>query len=180
MDGEAILDREIEARALARILEERSSGEVRPLSAHLEDFPPEHWPAVSRAWLRATGELDGELADAESEIPSHEDPGLFGPYCVLRELGRGGQGRVFLAEHVGLGRKVALKVLSEAGVLHRDFKPANVMVTPRGQGVIMDFGLARAEDPDQATLPREGDLMGTPASRLPLRPRRCGRTRRRP
>ena len=115
MDDDAILDREIEARVLARILEERRAGEVRPLAAHLEDFPRARWPAVSRAWLRATGDYDAGLGETASE--SREAPDLFGAYRVLRELGRGGQGRVYLAEHTGLGRQVALKVLSEAGHL---------------------------------------------------------------
>ena len=36
----------------------------------------------------------------------------FGPYTILRELGRGGQGTVFLAEDSRLRRNVALKVIT--------------------------------------------------------------------
>lgn len=44
-----------------------------------------------------------------------EEPRVFGNYILLKELGRGAQGVVFLAEHTGLHRKVALKMLTGAG-----------------------------------------------------------------
>jgi formylglycine-generating enzyme required for sulfatase activity/tRNA A-37 threonylcarbamoyl transferase component Bud32 len=51
---------------------------------------------------------------AEGDSASAE-PRVFGNYKLLKELGRGAQGVVFLAEHTGLHRMVALKMLTGAG-----------------------------------------------------------------
>lgn len=56
----------------------------------------------------------------------------------------------------------ALHVAHEAGVLHRDIKPGNVMITPAGRPVILDFGLARESEPGANPLTLTGDVLGTP------------------
>ena len=61
----------------------------------------------------------------------------------------------------------ALHAAHEAGVIHRDIKPGNVMVSADGQPVILDFGLASDEDGDLQTLTQSGDLFGTPAYMSP-------------
>jgi hypothetical protein len=43
---------------------------------------------------------------------------IAGRYRVISTIGRGGMGIVLLAEHIGIGRKVAVKVPSRAWVLH--------------------------------------------------------------
>jgi len=51
------------------------------------------------------------------------------------------------------------------GVIHRDVKPGNVIVSPRGHVTLTDFGLAKAMAGTQLT--RSGTLLGTPAYMSP-------------
>ena len=228
--------------------------------------------------------LDEKLpkrGDSHGPVPGDEDIGRFGRFALLHELGRGGQGSVYLARDPQLGRRVALKVLSisvatapdalerfrreaeaasrldhpgictiyeagecqgvpymamryvegetlseriqaargslhapdasadviptsgthgpatsapaqdasdstaardplrrvllffertaralhvahEAGLIHRDIKPGNLMVSRGGEPVILDFGLVRSLAGDEPTLTRTGDVLGTP------------------
>ncbi|MFE2302942.1 serine/threonine-protein kinase [Streptomyces sp. NPDC059445] len=63
----------------------------------------------------------------------------------------------------------ALEVTHAAGLLHRDIKPGNVMVTPTGTVKLLDFGIARfVREPDQAhPLTLAGQAVGTPPYMAP-------------
>ncbi len=61
----------------------------------------------------------------------------------------------------------ALHHAHSAGILHRDIKPGNLMVTSDGEPIVLDFGLARAEAPDTDALTATGDELGTPAYMSP-------------
>lgn len=44
-------------------------------------------------------------------VPAQTEITKVGPYKIIRKIGQGAMGAVFLAEHVNLGRNVALKIL---------------------------------------------------------------------
>lgn len=199
----------------------------------------------------------GNPALAGERLPPR---GAIGPYDLLREIGRGGQGRVYLARDTRLGRHVALKVLPapvtlvpelrlrfereaevlsrldhpglctvyeavseeglayiamryvegrtlaqiiasdiarsaalelpgrpgieeraswieraaralhvahEMGLVHRDIKPGNLMISTAGEPVLLDFGLVHDDGGGSHSLTRTGELLGTPAYMSP-------------
>ena len=61
----------------------------------------------------------------------------------------------------------ALHAAHEAGLVHRDIKPGNLMLTKERGLVIIDFGLASDENAQGMTLTQSGDLLGTPAYMSP-------------
>jgi serine/threonine protein kinase/Tfp pilus assembly protein PilF len=73
-------------------------------------------------------------------------------------------GRGYVARAVEVVRQVAgaAHALHEAGVVHRDIKPGNVVLTPDGQhAVLMDLGLAQLADEAEGRLTRTRQFVGT-------------------
>jgi len=59
------------------------------------------------------------------------------------------------------GILTALEYSHRAGVVHRDIKPGNVMITHGGQVKVMDFGIARAISDSSATVAQTTAILGT-------------------
>ncbi|MFO1010940.1 MAG: protein kinase [Planctomycetota bacterium] len=251
----------------ARFAADRARGGIRSVEDYVPLFPGLE-AEVRAAHAAATAEHEDVAAEsAPAEPPEPER--RFGHYRLLRELGRGGQGAVHLAEDSCLGRKVALKMLTgiaqfssdarkrfqreaettsrldhpaictvyesgfegelayiamryvegeslarrlarvrsdrarsvvsgerapcapldraelaitlrffeeaarglhaahEAGVIHRDVKPGNLMLSSSGAPVLLDFGLARATESTGETITNTGDQLGTPSYMSP-------------
>jgi hypothetical protein len=73
------------------------------------------------------------------------------------------------AARIGLSVLAALRAVHDAGVVHRDVKPANILLGPQGRVVLTDFGIAKAAD--SPTLTTSGVLLGSPSYLAPERAR---------
>ncbi len=91
-----------------------------------------------------------------------------GTYYIVMELVRGTDLKAVVKEHGALdpvkvaeyGAQVcsALTVAHGYGIIHRDIKPQNIVLTPDGAIKVMDFGIARAIDSDST---QTGSVLGT-------------------
>ena len=115
--------------------------------------------------IHEVGEAEGQAYVAMELVPGQ----------ALSE--RLASGRMGVEEVARLGQQMAdaLAHAHDNGVVHRDFKSANVIVTPEGRAKVLDFGLAKplAETASEATtltgapLTAQGAVVGTLAYMAP-------------
>ena len=74
------------------------------------------------------------------------------------------RGPIPVDEAMPIARQIAeaLEAAHEKGIIHRDLKPANIKVTRRRQVKVLDFGLAKALDPDAATSSSSPNMTHSP------------------
>jgi serine/threonine protein kinase len=95
---------------------DRRSGTKRSLTEYLELFPQnevalaEDYVAFEKDWSETSSSPHPATQNSNSRINS-----VIGDYRLIEEIGRGGQGRVYLAKDTRLRRKVALKILENCG-----------------------------------------------------------------
>lgn len=80
---------------------------------------------------------------------------------LLKDLIREGPIETGEAARILSGVLTALEYSHRAGVVHRDIKPGNIMLTRNGQVKVMDFGIARAISDSSTTVAQTTAILGT-------------------
>ena len=112
-------------------------------------------PAVASVF--ALEEIDGQLLLVTEYIPGR---------TLREEIARGALAPS-RAIDIAMDIARALSAAHDAGVIHRNLKPENVIITQGGAVKVVDFGIAHVESTDAARLTLDGALLGTPAYMAP-------------
>ncbi|HXY42209.1 MAG TPA: protein kinase [Vicinamibacteria bacterium] len=137
---------------------------IRPVAASQSER--ESWEARFLTEARAAARLSHPAIVVVHDVGRDVESGVL--YLALEYL----QGQTLadrLASAGPLPWREALRIVGRVaeglahahaqGVVHRDVKPANIMLLPSGEPKILDFGVARL---DAGSLTSPGDLCGTP------------------
>jgi serine/threonine-protein kinase len=149
-----VLDRELDEEVALKVLTPEAFAEgtqaVRTLKQEIRLARKITHPNVVRT--HDLGEADGVRFLTMEFVPG----------TTLREL-IDRRGALALSPALQIAKQLCrgLAAVHEAGIIHRDIKPQNVMVLPNGVVKLMDFGIARPEEGgDPSHL--DGQTVGTP------------------
>jgi serine/threonine protein kinase len=112
---------------------------------------------VGVATVYVFGEIDGHLVIVSEYVPGE----------TLRTLISSGPIEPARAHSIATQIAGALAAAHEAGVVHRDLKPENVVITPGGLAKVVDFGIARFQQPEPSRLMASSTGVGTPGYMAP-------------
>ncbi|MGW4340771.1 protein kinase domain-containing protein [Rhodococcus koreensis] len=140
---------------------------VKVLTADLDRENLDRFLREQRAMGRLSGHPD-IVTILQVGVTKHGRPFLVMPYYPHDSLDvsirRSGPLRLAEALHVGVRMAGALEAAHRAGILHRDVKPANILLTEYGEPQLTDFGIARIPGGFQTTA---GTITGSPAFTAP-------------
>lgn len=138
---------------------------LRPEMAHDTNFRERF-----RREAQNSGRLNHPNIVAVFDTGEVEDNALTIPYIVM-ELVHGRTLRDIFRADGPMAPEQAAEILTpvadalqashEAGIIHRDVKPANIMLTNTGQVKVMDFGIARALDDSTSAMTQTSAVIGT-------------------
>jgi serine/threonine protein kinase len=153
----------VEGATLAAVCEKLSASSSRAGDLNWTTWR-ETLTTVSDECRQAEKPLGGAVAaDSKRKPPTSELPAPGRQAAVVAAPAVDGTGNC-LRQWVELARQLAeaAQALHEAGVIHRDIKPGNVMLTANGSNaVLMDLGLAQLNDDSQGRLTRTRQFVGT-------------------
>src|SRR4051794_41116667 len=126
-------------------------------------------PAMLQRFLR---EAKSAEALEHPNIVAIYDRGVdHGRHYLVLEYVQGGdlhdrvrnEGPLEIGEAVAVIKSVAegLQYASERGLIHRDVKPANLLLSPEGEVKIIDLGLALKSEAEDERVTRDGTTVGT-------------------
>ncbi|MFE7762479.1 protein kinase [Streptomyces sp. NPDC057438] len=150
--------------------------EVRPPDRDLAEYDPEGARLLRERVLREARAL-ARIDHPNVVTIHHIVDGGEGTYpWIVMEMVSGGsladrlaEGPMPPTEATRIGRQVlaALTAAHDAGIQHRDVKPANVLMRPDGRPVLTDFGIAAIRETSGLTA--TGSVIGTPDFMAPER-----------